>query len=165
MAQIEFDGQRPGEKVIFVFRRHPIVMWRGMLILVICVGLGILPLVIWQGAGGTLWAMVALWAAGLMMFGYTYVLWHFSAYIVTDQRLRVMMQKGIFRQKVTDLGLDKVETVTVDTSGLVSSVLNYGTILIQTVVGDLTISNVGRPKSVYNKLQDAVGKCKVQKDE
>jgi uncharacterized membrane protein YdbT with pleckstrin-like domain len=79
---------------------------------------------------------------------------------VTNQRLRVVSQKGIFKQKVTDLGLDKVETVTMDTSGILAHIFGYGTILIQTMVGDLTVSAVARPRSVYNKLQNAIDKYK-----
>ena len=32
----------------------------------------------------------------------------------------------------------------------------FGTIIIQTFVGDLVIKNVEHPDDVYNKLQDAV---------
>jgi hypothetical protein len=33
---------------------------------------------------------------------------------------------------------------------------DFGTIVIQTFVGDLVIHNVGHPDQIYNKLQDAV---------
>jgi hypothetical protein len=33
---------------------------------------------------------------------------------------------------------------------------DFGTIVIQTFVGDLVIHNVAHPDEVYNKLQDAV---------
>ena len=72
----------------------------------------------------------------------------------------MVLQKGLFKQKVTDLGLEKIDSVTMNRTGLWAHLLGYGTILVQTVVGDLTISNVSRPKSVYNKLQNAVDKYK-----
>ena len=32
----------------------------------------------------------------------------------------------------------------------------FGTIVVQTIVGDLVIQNVEHPDEIYNKLQDAV---------
>ena len=29
-AQLDFEGQRPGEEVLFVFHKHPIVMRKGL---------------------------------------------------------------------------------------------------------------------------------------
>jgi uncharacterized membrane protein YdbT with pleckstrin-like domain len=157
---VDFEGQRVGEKVLFVFRRHMVVARRGLVLLAACVAGGIMALVIWPNNGAAFGVFVTLLVLGALMWGYTYMLWYFSVYVVSNQRLRVVMQKGLFRQKITDLGLDKVETVTVDTSGVLSSLMGYGTILIQTVVGDLTISEVSHPKSVYNKLQNAVDMSK-----
>ena len=37
-------------------------------------------------------------------------------------------------------------------------ILGYGTILIQTGVGDLVISVVGKPAETYEKLQNVVAK-------
>jgi uncharacterized membrane protein YdbT with pleckstrin-like domain len=127
--------------------------------------LGVGTLLIWQGNGVALVAFLVMLLLGLIMYGYSYILWYFTVYVVTSLRVRVVIQKGVFEQKVTDLGLDKIESVTVDTRGLLAHMLGYGTILVQTMVGDLMISKVSRPKSVYNKLQDAVDNYKGIQDE
>ena len=40
--------------------------------------------------------------------------------------------------------------------GFSGEVFKFGTIIIQTFVGDLVIKNVEHPDEIYNKLQDAV---------
>lgn len=161
----DFDGQREDEKVLFVFRRNLVVTWRGFLWFLILLALGIGAMVIWPNNGAITVVFLVLMLLGVVVYGYTYILWYFTVYIVTNMRIRVVLQKGLFKQKVTDLGLEKIESVTMDTAGIMAHLLGYGTILVQTVVGDLTISSVSRPKSVYNKLQDAVDNFKGPKNE
>ena len=85
---------------------------------------------------------------------YGYMLWYFSIYIVTDQRIRQISQKGFFKKTVVDLGLDKIQSISYGVPGIIAGIFGYGTILIQTGVGDLVISQVARPSRIYDKLQD-----------
>lgn len=153
---LDFEGQRQGEKVQFIFRRHISTIRKGILFLIIMATLGFIPILIWRE---TPW-MVFVWMGsvllGLLGWGYTYILWYFSLYVVTTERLRQITQKGLFSKSVVDLQLDKIESISYSIPGLLASISGYGTILIQTLVGDLVISNVSKPEKVYNKLQNAV---------
>jgi len=153
---LKFDGQREGEEVIFMFRRSFFTTISGFWWLVGCLGLGILAMAIWPDAGFAFGVFMALMAVGALVWGYKSMLWYFTVYIVTNERVRIVLQQGMFKQRTTDLGLEKIDAVTMDTSGVMAHLFRYGTILVQTVVGDLTISKAARPKSVYNKLQNAV---------
>lgn len=84
------------------------------------------------------------------------MLWHFSVYVVTNERIRQIRQKGLFKRTVVDLGLDKIQSVSYDVPGFFGGVFGYGTLLVQTIAGDLVVSNVARPEKVYNKLQNAI---------
>ena len=44
----QFDGQRDGEQLLFVFRRHIIAMRKGFYLLLGSMTLGSLPFLIWQ---------------------------------------------------------------------------------------------------------------------
>lgn len=44
----EFDGQRDGEQLLFVFRRHPIAMRKGYYMLLIPFVISSVPPLIWQ---------------------------------------------------------------------------------------------------------------------
>ena len=153
----DFEGQRKGERVVLVFRRHILTAGKGMLWLVGCVAVGILPFLIWRaGVAFLVWA--GCMVVGLVGWGYAYMLWYFSVYIVTSERLRQVRQKGLFSKSVVDLELSKIENLSYEVPGVLGGIFGYGTLMAQTMVGDLVVSNVRRPEKVYNKLQDAIKK-------
>ena len=46
--QLDFEGQRPGEELLFVFRRHIIAMRKGFYLLLIPLFKSAIPPLIWQ---------------------------------------------------------------------------------------------------------------------
>ncbi len=155
----DFEGQRPGENVLFIFRRHIIAMRKGFYLLLIPFAITAIPPLIWQDnlylfllpAGGLL--------LGLILFFYHFMMWYFTIWIVTSQRLRQVTQKGFFGKDVVELRLSKIQNISYNIPGFSGEILGYGTIVIQTFVGDLVIHKVEHPDKTYNKLQDAVGKA------
>ena len=152
----DFDGQRDGEVVLFVFRRHMIAMRKGFYLLVVPFTLSAIPPLIWSDYLELFLLPLAGFTIGLMMFFYHFILWYFTVYIVTDQRIRQVTQKGFFGKDVIELRLSKVQNISYNVPGLSGEMFKYGTIVIQTFVGDLVIHNVEHPDKIYNKLQDAV---------
>ena len=120
---------------------------------------GVVPIFIWQGDGRMVFVWMGSVLVGVLFWLYSYMLWYFSVYIVTNERLRQVSQKGLFKKTVVDLGLDKIISISYEVPGLFGGMLGYGTLLVQTMVGDLTISNVSHPESVYNRLQNVVDKA------
>lgn len=150
-----FDGQREGEKVLFIFRRHILTAKRGLIFLIIMTGLGILPMVMWPGDVRMFWIFLGVFIFGIFGAVYAYILWYFSIYIVTNERIRQISQRGLFKKTVIDLGMDKIQSISMSVPGLLAGIFGYGTIKIQTGVGDLIITMVPKPKKVLNKLQNA----------
>lgn len=159
MTKLTFDGQRKNERVEFVFRRHRKTANKGIIFLFIMAILGVLPLALWPSDGRMLMLFSIMMMIGVLGMAYTHTMWYFSIYIVTNQRIRQINQKGLFKKSVVDLGLDKIQSISYGTSGIIGGILNYGTILIQTGVGDLVISMVPNPEKIYNKLQDVAKKA------
>ncbi len=154
MTKLVFDGQREGEEVKFVFRRHFLTAKKGFFFMVIMTVLGALPMFIWHDNVNMFWFFVGMVILGALGFLYAYILWYFSIYIVTDQRIRQISQKGFFKKTVVDLGLDRIQSISYGVPGIIAGIFGYGTILIQTGVGDLVISQVSRPAKIYDKLQN-----------
>jgi len=152
----DFDGQRDGEVVLFVFRRHMIAMRKGFYMLVVPFALSAIPPLIWSYYLELFLLPIAGLLLGLLLFSYHFVLWYFTVYIVTSQRIRQVTQKGFFGKDVIELRLSKVQNISYNVPGLSGEMFKYGTIVIQTFVGDLVINNVEHPDRIYNKLQDAV---------
>ncbi len=83
----------------------------------------------------------------------SWIAWHFSVYIVTDQRLIQIKQKGFFHRSVVDMGLRQIQMVNYEVAGLNETLLGYGTIMMQTLVGDLIIHEVHHPADIAKKIQ------------
>lgn len=152
----DFDGQREGEELLFIFRRHMIAMRKGFWLLLIPLALSSLPVFIMPTNLEVYWIPLGGLVLGLLLFLYHYLMWYYTVYIVTDQRLRQVTQKGFFGKDVVELGLSKIQSISYNIPGFGGEVLGFGTIVIQTYVGDLVINKVEHPEEIYNKLQDAV---------
>ena len=157
MSELQFDGQRPGEKLKIVFRRHILTARRGILLLIICVGLGVVPKILWPDVGATVGILVGAIILGLICLGYALLMWYFSVYIVTNERIRQITQKGMFKKTVTDLNFNKIQNISYHV-GFVGGIFGFGTIIVQTGAGDFTISTVPHVEAVYNKIQNLAGK-------
>lgn len=155
-AQLDFEGQRPGEELLFVFRRHIIAMRKGFYLLLIPFALSSLPVLIWQDNLELLWSPVIGFSLGLILFSYHWIMWYFTVYIVTNQRIRQVTQNGFFGKDVVELRLSKIQNISYNIPGFSGEIFGFGTIVIQTFVGDLIIRQVEHPEKTYNKLQDAV---------
>jgi len=155
-AQLDFEGQRPGEELLFVFRRHIIAMRKGFYLLLGPLVITAIPPLIWQDNLELFLLPVGGLALGLILFFYHWMMWYFTVYIVTNQRLRQVTQKGFFGKDVVELRLSKIQNISYNIPGFSGEIFGFGTIVIQTFVGDLVIRNVEHPDKTYNKLQDAI---------
>lgn len=156
MSELIFDGQREDEQVLFIFRRHFITAKAGFIFLILSIIIGTLPMFMWPNISYMFWIFIGFVVIGLFGLGYSYMLWFFSIYIITNERIRQINQKGLFKKSTIDLDLDKIQSVSVHIPGIFAGIFDYGTILIQTGVGDLVISMVPHPNKIHNKLQNAI---------
>lgn len=154
--ELDFEGQRDGERVLFVFRRHLIAMRKGFYLLLIPFAVSAIPPLIWQTNLELFLLPLIGFIVGLLLFSYHFIMWYFTVYIVTDQRIRQITQHGFFGKDVVELRLSKIQNISYNIPGLSGELFHFGTIVIQTFVGDLVIHKVEHPDKIYNKLQDAV---------
>jgi len=149
-----FEDQFDDEEVLFVFHKHPIVMRRGLVLGMLGPLIGILPAAIKPDLGfgyffGGLAAGILL---GLLLFFPDWISWHFSVFIVTDQRFIQITQKGLFHRSVADLSLNQIQSVNYEVKGLQETLLGFGTINMQTYVGDLVVHDVHHPAKIQKRL-------------
>ena len=156
MRKMIFDGQREGEEVQFVFRRHFLTAKSGVIFLILMIMIGVGLTLLWPNNMMIFETFLALILVGVLGFLYSYMLWYFSIYIVTNQRIRQISQRGLFKKSVVDLGLDKIQSISYGVSGIRAGLMGYGTIVIQTAAGDLVISMVKNSEKIYNDLQNLI---------
>ena len=147
-----FQGQFPDEQVLLVFRRHIIAMRKGFYALAIPFVIGAIPYLLFPDRLDFLWFPVGGLAIGILGFLYHWIGWHFSVFIVTDQRFIQVTQKGLFSRSVVDMGLGQIQMVNYEVAGLQETLLGFGTIMMQTFVGNLVIHEVHHPGKIQKKL-------------
>jgi hypothetical protein len=155
-----FDDQFDDEEVLYVFHKHPIVMRKGL---------------IWSSFGllaGPLYTLimtyvhpenppsmmffylsfvVSLLLSTLLMFP-SWMSWHFSVFILTNQRFIQITQNGFFHRTVADVPLKLVQSINYEIKGLEQTVLGFGTIIMQTFIGDTRLHHIHHPAKVQRKI-------------
>src|SRR3978361_888408 len=99
-----FDDQFDDEEVLFVFRKHPVVMRKGLIFGMLALLLGTIPALIKPEMSYFFGGLAAGFILGLLIFLPAWIAWFYSIFIVTDQRLIQITQKGLFHRSVVDLG-------------------------------------------------------------
>lgn len=160
MAEKYFEDQFDDEEVLLVFRKHPIVMRKGFIIASVALLAG--PLytmalsLLKPASPPTVTFFFLSLAASFVLSGLiffpSWIGWFFSVFIVTDQRLIQITQKGLFNRSVIDMRLNQIQMVNYQIAGLQETLLGFGTIMMQTFVGDLVIHEIHHPAAIQKKL-------------
>lgn len=149
-----FEDQFDDEEVLYVFHKHPVVMRKGLVFGMFGPLIGILPAAIKPTLGMNFFigGLLVGCLLGLVIFLPSWISWHFSVFIVTDQRFIQITQRGMFHRAVADLSLSQIQSVNYEVAGLQETLLGFGTIMMQTYVGDLTVHDVHHPAKIQKKL-------------
>jgi hypothetical protein len=147
-----FEDQLDHEEVLFVFRKHPVVMRKGLVISMLAILLGTVPSLIKPEYIYLFGGLAAGLLLSILLFMPSWISWFYSVFIVTDQRLIQISQKGLWNRSVVDIGLGQIQMVNYHVGGFQETLLGYGTIMMQTFVGDLVIHDVHHPADIQKKL-------------
>jgi membrane protein YdbS with pleckstrin-like domain len=159
-----FNDQFDDEEVLFLFRKHPIVMRKGLILACACLLIGPVYTMILSFARPLnpptlsffFLSLVASGIVGVVVLLPKWITWFFSVYIVTDQRFIQISQKGMFHKSVVDMELGQIQMVNYEVAGLQQTLFGFGTIIMQTTVGDLVIHEVHHPAAIQKKLLEVL---------
>lgn len=137
-----FPGQNEDEKIYIAVREHPVLLFIRILIWLFLVGVLIafrayapasIPQ-LFQGDAGVIVSVVQqLYSLFLALSLFIIiVLYYLNLHIVTEIRVVDIDQKGLFRHVVSTLNIGQIEDVTSDTSGILGTVFDFGTVYVQT---------------------------------
>lgn len=160
MPQKYFDDQFDDEEVLYVFHKHPIVMRKGLIVSSACLLIGPLYTLALTYFNPNNPPSIMFFFSSLaisfvvcsIVFMPWWISWHFSVFIVTDQRLIQVTQKGLFHRSVVDMSLGQIQMVNYEIAGLEQTLLGFGTIVMQTLVGDLVIHEIHHPDKMQKKI-------------
>lgn len=152
MSDKRFADQLDNEDVLLVFRKHPLVMRKGLILGMICLLLGTIPSLINPEYKWFFYGMGAGLIVGLLLYSRWWISWFYSVFIITNQRFIQITQKGLFHRSVVDIGLNQIQMVNYEVNGIQATLLGFGTIIIQTYMGDLIIHEVHHPARTQQEL-------------
>ena len=169
-----FPGRQPDEKVVMVIRKHPIVYIRSLLVFMVAVALPLgIFLIIWGSsfslsAGGTLGVVGYLGACLYLLYGLALLVIsflndEFDLFILTNHRLLDITQVSLLKRTVATTPLNQIQDTTSDIHGVFGTLLNYGTVDVQTAAGlasNFTIDNIPDPAIVARTILNEAEKRK-----
>jgi hypothetical protein len=170
----QFEGQLEGEEVLLVFRRHPVVMRKGLILMAVTLLIGALIGFFLSNSATTLNEFYSKFlipvgigfSFGLIFLMYYWIGWYFTLSIVTDKRMLQIHQEGIFkRRSVNDINLNRILSINYEQKGLLESMLGFGTIIVQTLVGDLVVHKISHPAQRQQEMITAIKESGVELDE
>lgn len=159
MRQI-FEGKEPKEKVIFVLKKHPAVLFRPLFYLTLFTFLPIAAFVFFKYKWPFFYTLF-LWLGLSSIYGlkswYCFIK---TRYILTSERLICFKQKGFFVKDIQEIPLSKVQDVGAKISGFWSSVFDFGDIYVKTLGGAdaLVLQQVEEPRKIQEEIFNQIKK-------
>lgn len=155
----EFQGQREDEKVILNLQKHWFALaWpfaKGAVFIglaLILPSIGKVGFYIFNSSPLAFAYLIWLvfWASYL---AYEYLNWYRDRFLITDQRIINIDQRGLFTRRVSELELERVQDISHEITGMFATALDFGAVIIQSAGRDnLVLPNVARPA----ELQDII---------
>ncbi|MDH5596583.1 MAG: PH domain-containing protein [Candidatus Peregrinibacteria bacterium] len=166
----DFPGRQPNEKILLVIRKHFIVYIRIVLLFLVTSVIPVLVFIaIWSSsfplnAGGSASIIGYLGATIYFLYSLAVLLiaWldeEFDLFILTDHRLIDITQVSFLKRTVATTPLDQIQDTTSNISGILATILNYGTIDVQTAAGmasSFTIDHVPDPAMTARQILNYV---------
>ena len=140
-----FSGQKKGEEVLLIVRRHWFDILKQFLAIFAMVALliGSFFFFTWlfpsiqleNDVNKKLLFVFAENIFAMMIWILSFLIWidyYFDIWIITSLRVINVEQKGLFSRNVSELELERIQDVTTEVRGVIPTFLNYGDVFIQT---------------------------------
>ena len=154
----EFPGQKNKEKLVTILRKHPIVLMKKVIKFLLVFFLSIVLFLVANSYLSSYGNIINIVALALLIISLSYAFfvwmtWFYDLYILTEERVIEIDQKSLFDREVKEIGLDKVQDVTYNISGFLSTIFDVGTVKVHSASG-LTIEMcaVSKPGTVREIL-------------
>ena len=161
-GEINFPGQHDDEQVILFLRRHWFIFLRRLIFVILSIIVLVLIYAFFNflesGFAQSDYYNLLLFAESLgtlFIWNLFFILWidfYLDAWIVTNERIINISQKGFFNRDISELRLTKIQDVTSEIVGFVPTILGYGNIYVQTAAETerFTFHQIPDPNEVKN---------------
>jgi uncharacterized membrane protein YdbT with pleckstrin-like domain len=75
----------------------------------------------------------SLFAIFIWIYGFfVWIDYYFDIWVITNERIINIEQKGLFVRSLSEVKFEKIQDVTVEVTGFIPTILNYGDVFVQT---------------------------------
>ncbi len=137
-----FPSQLDDEKIYLVVREHWFLLLLKYLIVIFLFGAliafqtyapGAVPALFTGIVGNVVTLVSQIYVIALVAATFlVWVLYYLNIQIITNIRIVDVDQGGLFRRRISELHIDKIEDVTSEISGILANVFQYGNVSVQT---------------------------------
>lgn len=143
------------EIIVLVVRRYPLVFIGSFLMVAVFILAPFFFLVPlfrlgWMGAG--------IFGVGLLIGGIlgirTFVMYMFNVFVITEDRIIDIDQRGLFDRTVSETTYEKIQDVSVRVKGILQTIFHYGSVIIQTAgaQANIELHGVKDPERVQQAI-------------
>lgn len=168
-SKYTFEGKRDDEDVEMFLYSHWIIMVIKTLSYFVMTAVPIIAVFFYSIElkeknllGGAILLIIAYGMIIWSMYFYEVMIYLLDTWIVTNQRVIDIIQKGFFYRTVAELDLTKVQDISVRTSGIIQTIFDFGDVEIQSAgaLNKFKFSQVAKPQIVKDKIMKLVSEAK-----
>jgi uncharacterized membrane protein YdbT with pleckstrin-like domain len=165
----QIPSRQPGEKLVLFLRRHWIILVSRWFIFL---GLALLPLAFyayiyyfyaWILEDTFLYPLLLLLASAyylfmMLFFFNSFIDYYLDVWIVTDQRIINIEQRGMFNREIAEHDLDKIQDVSGVQKGFFQTLFSYGDVHVQTAgeIQRFIFRQVDNPFDVVRRINKLI---------
>jgi uncharacterized membrane protein YdbT with pleckstrin-like domain len=165
----QIPSRQPGEKLILFLRRHWIILVSRWFIFA---GLALIPLGFyafilynysWILEDNFFYPLLLLLASSyylfiMLFFFNAFIDYYLDVWIVTDQRIINIEQRGMFNREIAEHDLDKIQDVSGVQKGFFQTLFSYGDVHVQTAgeIQRFIFRQVDNPFDVVRKINKLI---------
>lgn len=160
--RVSFDTQTSDENIILMLRPHPITLLKQAAIIVVAL---LLPLLsrgsFFEGflPANFIFGLHLGWY--LLTFSYalaTFLVWFYSVFLITDERVIDVDFISLLFKDVSSAKIDDIQDISSKTGGFLATIIDYGTVYIQTAGEnrEIQFENIPQPAKVAALLNELI---------
>lgn len=166
-SDMNFDGKRDDETILVFTRRHWLILASpvvgGAVASVLPLAAVILgaKILVTYNLSGVFTLFWTLYIMTIWFFVFYRITMHaLDTWIVTNERIVDILQIRLFTRKVSELHLESIQDISVNTTGVIESYFDFGNIEIQTgaTAQRFSFEKVPHPLLIKDSIMDAADK-------
>jgi uncharacterized membrane protein YdbT with pleckstrin-like domain len=143
---------KEGEKVLFHIRKNFAKFHKEIFKFLVGFGISVFLFLSFSNQ------IVVTVAVGLLIVSlayafYNFLIWYYDVYIITNKRLIVVEQKGLFNREFAEMDLGQINDVTFSIKGIFATILQYGTVIVKGNGSTLELTDLSDPDEVQEMLK------------